>query len=106
MTDQGIAEAYARVVQLALALGVRKASALPGLWEHDVDAQWRVKLNPHPEEREQIPGYHMLVEFNGWPAGLISPQGGTIAAGAVANEHTFIEAVCQAIRDAGGTVES
>lgn len=33
------------------------------------------------------------VSFNGWPAGVIDPNGGIIAAGEIANEDTFIEAV-------------
>ena len=31
--------------------------------------------------------------FNGWPAGIIDPMGGIIAAGAAANEDTFIAAI-------------
>ncbi len=33
------------------------------------------------------------LKFNGWPAGVIDPQGGIIAAGDVANEDAFIAAI-------------
>jgi hypothetical protein len=33
------------------------------------------------------------IKFNGWPAGIIDPAGGIIAAGGIANEDAFIAAI-------------
>ena len=96
MTDNVISTAFTAVVELAIALGVHRADQLPGLWEYTVDEQWRVRLNPHDDERERIPPFHVAIEFNGWPAGLVSPGGGVIAAGEAANEEAFIVAVVAA----------
>jgi hypothetical protein len=90
-----ISEAFDVVAELALALGVRNIGSLPGLWTCDIDEHWRVSLNGHKEEIDKVPPYHCAVEWNGFPAGLFSPAGGIIAAGAVANEQAFIEA-CKA----------
>lgn len=37
--------------------------------------------------------YQAKVTWCGWPAGIITPNGGVIAAGECANEDTFIEAI-------------
>lgn len=37
--------------------------------------------------------FHCYIEFNGWPAGVVAPWGGVIAAGDVANEAAFLAAV-------------
>ena len=37
MGDEGIAEVFVRIAELALALGACDLKALPGCWEHDVD---------------------------------------------------------------------
>ena len=75
-----------------------KAGALPvkdKVWTHKVNENWSFKVNGYPEPREGIPGFHVMVEFNGFPAGLIGLNGGIIAAGEAANEDTFIEALKQ-----------
>lgn len=100
-----MSEAFAEVCGLALRLGARSIKDLPGCWEHQIDAQWWVALNGHNEPIKcssgvEVPPYTMYVMYNGWPAGLISPAGGTMAAGAAANEDTFI-----AVVKAAGTVD-
>ena len=62
-----------------------------------VDDRWVVKVNGHREQVESVPPFSALLEFNGWPAGIIDPFGGTIAAGELANEDTFIAAMEAAI---------
>lgn len=34
----------------------------------------------------EVPPFGIYLEFNGWPAGVVTPGGGCIAAGGVANE--------------------
>lgn len=85
------------IFELIMNIG-EKAGALPvkdRVWTHKVDEHWTFKVNGHPETREGIPGFHAMIEFNGFPAGLIGLEGGIIAAGAGANEETFIEALKQ-----------
>lgn len=98
-----VCTAFGVIIQLGNALGVRDINQLPGCWEHAVDDQWRIALNGHGDERTAfgratVPPYHIYVEYNGWPAGLIGPAGGVIAAGDGATEDTFIAAV-EAARD-------
>jgi hypothetical protein len=100
-----IAEAYYTVVELAAALGVKKINELEGCWERAVDEQWFVAFNGHKEPMKvsrgaTLPPYEIYIEFNGWPAGVIGPDGGIIAAGDAANEKTFIAALKAAIEQA------
>ena len=104
MSDFPICEAFAEIALLADALGVRRINELEGCWEYQVDEQWRFALNGHntPHDTDdgvRVPPFSAFVEFNGWPAGIIDPAGGVLAAGDAANESTFIAAL-QAARAA------
>ena len=55
----------------------------------DSDTGWCVRLNPTDAESDGVPAFTAMVSHNGWPAGVVDPQGGIIAAGDVANEATF-----------------
>lgn len=98
MSDE-ISLAFASVCELATTLGARNIKDLPGCWETQIDGRWYVAVNGHNVETKtsrgaEVPPFHCYVEFNGWPAGIFSPRGGVIAAGAAANEDTFV-AACQ-----------
>lgn len=43
--------------------------------------------------KQTLPPFDIYVTFNGWPAGVIGPDGGILAAGDAANEDTFIAAI-------------
>lgn len=92
-TDR-VSDAFTALMDLALALGHREISKLPGLCTFEVDEHWKVSINGHKEEIDHIPAYHVMPFWNGFPAGIFGPSGGIIAAGELANEDTFIEA-CQ-----------
>jgi len=67
-------------------------------WERRVGDEWWIAVNPHTEEKRcsrgaNVPFGNAYVEFCGFPAGLFTPFGGTMAAGKVANEVTFTEAL-------------
>lgn len=99
--SEPIAEAFVRIVELAEALGVQRINELPACWEHQVDEQWRIHINAHrhqvkAESGAEVPPRSCYIEFNGWPAGVITPVNGWIAAGEAANERTFIEALKRA----------
>ena len=99
MTDRPICEGFYALTLLAEA----SRTALPlnkhdGCWEHQIDKRWWCAINGHKEKMEcshggKVPGFSALIEFNGWPAGIVDPFGGIIAAGDAANEDTFITAV-------------
>lgn len=96
--SEEIKEAFFEIVKLAERLGLSGLNKFPGCWEHQVDGQWWIALNAHKEPMTcsmgaEVPPFHAYVQFNGWPAGVIDPRGGIIAAGKVANEDTFIEAL-------------
>lgn len=93
----GISEAYVKVAELAAALGARDIKKLPGCWSHKIDERWKIDINGKDRAIDGIPPYHVAIEYNGWPAGILSPVGGLIAAGEGANESTFIDALDKAI---------
>ena len=90
--------AWMGVVTLAMRDGIKR---LPdhngGIYERKIDDRWRVVMNGNKTLVEhngiELPPFGVYVEFNGWPAGVIDPGGGVIAAGEVANEDTFIAAI-------------
>jgi hypothetical protein len=97
-----ICAAFNAVINLALALGVREICKMPECWEHRVDEHWTIAVNGHNEPKfaeqttsgkTEVPPFHCYVEFNGFPAGLISPYDGILCAGSVANENAFIAAL-------------
>lgn len=93
-----ISRAMAEIGLLAEALGVERINEMDGCWEYQVDSHWSISVNGHPEPTKNsrnadVPPFSVYIEFNGWPAGIIDPFGGVIAAGAVANEAAFIDAL-------------
>lgn len=101
-----ICEAFAVIADLCIALGEEPLTKHPGCWECVIDARWKIAVNGHPKAQKcslsEIPiePFHCYVEYNGWPAGIFNPYGGTIAAGEAANEHTFIAALRERIANA------
>lgn len=61
--------------------------------------EWEIAFNGTGEQKNKteehpaLPPFNAFVKFNGWPAGIIGPDGGPLAAGAAANEDTFIAAI-------------
>lgn len=99
MSDEPpIKEAFSAIAQLAGRLGIEKINEMEGCWEHQVDGLWWIAVNGHTKPLKcshgaEVPPINCYIEFNGWPAGIIDPFGGIIAAGAAANEDTFIDAL-------------
>jgi hypothetical protein len=95
------------IADLAEKQGAAPLNKHAGLWECRLDSHWEIALNGHRETLEwaqtsermgcDIPPFHCVVMFNGWLAGLFDAYGGTFAAGELANEQTFIEALEKAI---------
>lgn len=96
--DGQVSEAFVRIAELAAALGVKDINQLPGCWEVQVDGRWWLAMNGHSHmvkasDDAEVPAFSAWVKFNGWPAGMVSPSGGIIAAGRSANEDTLIAAL-------------
>lgn len=92
---------------LVLALGAAPLNKHAGCWEHQIDESWRVAINGHREAHDvegvSLPPFHIYLEYNGWPAGILHPlTGGLMAAGEAANEGTLIAALVRAIERANG----
>ena len=97
--NEQVIEAFLGLALLAEHDGVTEINKLPGCWHREFKP-WAIWMNAHTDTRKggptgdiEVPPFHCYVEFNGWPAGLINPRGGVIAAGAAANEDSFIAAI-------------
>jgi hypothetical protein len=100
-----ISLAFARIADLCIALDQAPLPRHPECWECQVDKTWWIAVNGHSENRTNshgasVPPFNAVVEYNGWPAGLMDPYGGCIAAGDGANEDAFITALEAAIASA------
>lgn len=52
-------------------------SKLDGLWRVKF-GKWEVFTNASKVDREGIPRFHAMIEYNGGPMGMLNPAGGTI----------------------------
>ena len=82
-----VPEAFALILAIAEARGVANIAALPGCWEFSAGS-WSIAVNGHREELttpagDKVPPFHALATNADLLAGvaLISPRGGTCAAG-------------------------
>lgn len=89
--------------------GVIPVSTAPnGVYDRRVGL-WRVVFNGTGEAKDraenhpELPPFAVYVEYNGWPAGIIDPRGGILAAGMAANEDSFIADI---EADLGSSIES
>jgi hypothetical protein len=107
MTDlPPVTLAFALLADYSNKQGAAPLSKFENCWEKQIDEQWWIAMNGHDEPRKcskgaEVEPCNCYVEFNGWPAGILDPFGGILAAGAVANEDSFIEA----LKAAGAVVE-
>jgi|GEM_PF-2935093 len=92
--------AWAGCGALALHDKVGVIADLPGgIYQREIGQHWRIVFNGSGETRAEdarapkLPPFAVYIEFNGWPAGIIDPSGGIIAAGDAANEDAFIAAI-------------
>lgn len=89
---------FALIAGLGNKSGASPVNKFEACWEKQVDPVWWIAMNGHRETVKcsrgaDVPPFHCYVEFNGWPAGLINPYDGVLAAGAVGNEDNFITAL-------------
>jgi len=99
MNPDQLSTAFYMVARLADKLG--EAPIKNKVWTHKLDDHWSIKINGFHEEKDSVPPYHMMIEFNGFPAGCVSPWEGVFAAGTEANEDAFIDAVIVKLKGLG-----
>lgn len=107
--ERPILEAMEVIAALYMSIEDKPIKDHPGCWEHQIDERWWIAFNGHPAPKdcstgETVPAYNAYIKFNGLPAGIMSPYGGSIAAGEAANETTFIESCKAATRQPGNQV--
>lgn len=100
--SEALSVAFVKLVDWATTKGAQSIKDLPGCWEHDIDAHWWVAINGKGQSTDcsrqvAVPAYHAYLEFNGFPAGLIAPNGGVLADGSVANEEALLAALAEAM---------
>ncbi len=105
MTDKPVSLLFILLADYGNKNGAAPLSQFEACWEKQIDEQWWIAMNGHQEPKacshgNMVESFSCYVEFNGFPAGMIYPFGGILAAGSAANEDIFIEAL-----KAAGAVE-
>lgn len=105
--DAGAAEALAslwiHLSRIATLCGAAPLNRYPGLWKVTAGV-WHLWVNGHreplrvPNQEIAVQPYQVYVEYNGWPAGVITPNGATIAAGELANVFTLRDSLVELCR--------
>lgn len=91
-------EVFAAVAGVAERAGETPINQRAGTWERQLDPAWWIAVNAHRDpvtcsKGVEVAPFTMYVEYNGWPAGILSPTaGGQFAAGTGANIETFLAA--------------
>lgn len=101
MTEPQLSEAFTKTCQLGVMRGHEKLTEISGCWEHRVDDDWGIILNPHSEihlasDGVEVLPFNMHVTHRGMPVGVIGPYGGTLIMGA---EDDFIKALDEQIKE-------
>ena len=101
------------ILILADALGIRDIGAMTEAWTHEIDGEWTIAVNGHPEPVSVQPDGCMAIDlrpfefavwFNGWLAGKLTGHGdGVFAIGAGANQQEFAEAIDRLVAEIGVT---
>ena len=90
-------EVFVEIAKLCESMKLPSLNKFPDCWECELDKRWTIIVNGHREPKMwhdiEIAPFHCYVEYNGWPAGIFSPRGGSIAAGSEANEDKLIKAI-------------
>lgn len=98
MSDR-YSEVFVALVSWSQSLGAKSIKDLPGCWESHVGGSgWWVAINGHDVPTKNthggvVPPFSAWIEWNGWPAGLVGPRGGTLVVGEAANEDSLIAAL-------------
>ncbi|NNG67551.1 hypothetical protein [Caldanaerobacter subterraneus] len=92
-------EIFDMILKLATKEG---ATPIETMWERPLDEHWTIVVvgkNAVNYKGIELPPYHIYIEFNELPAGLIGVEEGSIADGRNANINSFIKALRKAINE-------
>jgi hypothetical protein len=89
-------EAWQAICDIAAKEKTGPLNELPGLY-HIIAGKWQLWINgkqsPLITDGVTVQPFHAYVEHNGWPAGIMTPNSGEIAAGSLANVFTLRDAL-------------
>jgi len=100
--ERPLSVVFMKIVELHEALQLPAINRMPGGFHVYEFGPWQVAVNANPHEAIiavkqwgpcTIPSMNAAIFFNGWLAGIITPFGGTLAAGSEANEDKLIAAL-------------
>jgi hypothetical protein len=85
----------------AIRHGHAPINRLVGCLEVQVDSRWWIAANGHRTPTKcskgvEVAPFEIYIEFNGWPAGMVSPFDGVLAAGSIANEAALVKVLREA----------
>lgn len=87
------------LLSYAMIKGVGKEVLKAGLWKDTVDDHWTIVCNGTANKIDFVPAFSWSIEFNGWPAGIISviTGEGVILDGEIGNAKTLQKALLESI---------
>ncbi|MEQ6359450.1 hypothetical protein V7D15_07035 [Thermoanaerobacter thermohydrosulfuricus] len=92
-----------KIFDLVLELAVKEeATPIETMWEKKLDEHWTIVVvgeNMISYKGIELPPYHIYIEFNELPAGIIGVEEGVIADGKNANVESFVKALKKAINE-------
>lgn len=106
MSDQPLSELFVKTCQLGYMMsGHEKLNKIQGCWEHQVNDDWHVTLNPHLEptcdsKGEELGPFTLIAKHKGMPVFTCDPYGG---AGLTGAEGDFIEILDSQLKSAEPT---
>lgn len=103
-----MSEAFMKTIEVLEKEGHNSLTELPDkIWIKKLDDNWTFAIHANKDEKREIEpegcmkcdakAGELIVWWNGWIAGILTPFNGVLAAGELANENTFIEALDRAI---------
>lgn len=98
-------EVWELVCQISVKDGTGPLNKMVEPWHKKVDDRWEFWVNgtttdlPMTADLPALKRFEMYVTFNGWPAGILDPNSGSLAAGEAANIFAFRDALkAEAVR--------
>jgi hypothetical protein len=105
--ENQLTEIMMRIADMAILMNAHPLNQYADCWECEIDHRWTIAANGHREPKKwrdiTVQPFHVYVEYNGFPAGIISAYEGIIAAGTEANEETFLAAIDAKIKTLEGS---
>lgn len=83
MSEPQVKELFVAIMKYGVATGATRIDLLPGCWERQVSDECWISMNGHKEPIKNSKGhilhpFQIYIEWNGWPAGIVEPGGGTV----------------------------